>query len=139
MARVLRHNDKDALILNGVRPLFQTLAGRVSAVSSTRQWKFGPHLRLNVRTGAVTFADVVRPAVDEIIRGSLKRCPSSDERRPTVPFVRDRVKILAPLRERAARLAAAERFLLCRLVTNTVEERYGVSALDLIGAPPVGA
>jgi hypothetical protein len=54
--------DKDALILDGVRPLFRALHGRVDAVYFTRRRRRrrGAHLRLNVRTTAGMFADVIR-------------------------------------------------------------------------------
>jgi hypothetical protein len=70
-------SDKDALILDGVRPLFRRLARQVDAVSYTRHWRFGPHLRLNVRTDGDTFADIVRPAADEIVGGFLAKRPST--------------------------------------------------------------
>jgi hypothetical protein len=69
--------DKNALILDGVRPLFRTLDGHVDAVYYTRHWRYGPHLRLNFRTTANTFAELVRPAADEIIGGFLASCPST--------------------------------------------------------------
>jgi hypothetical protein len=69
--------DKNALILDGVRPLFRALHGQVDAVYYTRHWRYGPHLRLNIRTTASTFADVVRPAAGEIIGGFLARHPST--------------------------------------------------------------
>jgi hypothetical protein len=69
--------NKDALILEGVRLLLRRLAGRFEAASFTRHWRFGPHLRLNIRTDADTFATVVSPAVHEIIGGFLTRCPST--------------------------------------------------------------
>lgn len=74
--------DKDALILDGVRPLFRALHGRVDAVFHTRHWRYGPHLRLNFRTTAGTFADVVRPAADEIVGGFLRRHPSTTDLDP---------------------------------------------------------
>jgi hypothetical protein len=70
-------SDKDALILQGVRPLFRHLAGQVDAVSFTRHWRLGPHLRLNMDTDADTFAEVVLPAVDEIVGGFLACYPST--------------------------------------------------------------
>jgi len=69
--------DKRALILDGVRPLFRSLGDRVDAVSYTRHWRQGPHLRLNFRTTADTFASMVRPAADEIVGGFLARQPSA--------------------------------------------------------------
>ncbi|MFC4585738.1 thiopeptide maturation pyridine synthase [Sphaerisporangium corydalis] len=74
--------DKDALILEGVRPLFRRLAGQVGAMSFTRHWRRGPHLRLNVRAGAATFEKVVRPAAEEVIGGFLARRPSVRRRDP---------------------------------------------------------
>jgi hypothetical protein len=69
--------DKDALILEGVRPLFHHLAGRVGAASFTRHWRQGPHLRLSLRTEGATFDEVVRPAAEEIVGEFLARRPST--------------------------------------------------------------
>jgi hypothetical protein len=74
--------DKNALILDGVRPLFRALADQVDAAYYTRHWRHGPHLRLNVRTTVGAFADVVRPAADEIIGGFLARHPSTRHLNP---------------------------------------------------------
>jgi len=69
--------DKDALILEAVRPLFQRLAGEVAATSFTRHWLRGPHLRLAVRTGTGTFDRLVRPTTERIVGGYLARRPST--------------------------------------------------------------
>lgn len=68
--------DKDALILDAVRPLFERLTGQVGAVSWTRHWRQGPHLRLNVRAGQETAERVVVPMAQEVVGGWLARHPS---------------------------------------------------------------
>lgn len=69
--------DLDDLILRGVRPLFRRLDGDVAAMYYVRHWRYGPHLRLNVRTDLETFTETVRPAVDEIVGGYLADHPST--------------------------------------------------------------
>jgi Lantibiotic biosynthesis dehydratase C-term len=73
---VFYYDDQDALILDGVRPLFRRLSGQVAAVAFLRHWRRGPHLKVAVRADDRTFAEVVRPAVDEIIGGYLAQHPS---------------------------------------------------------------
>jgi hypothetical protein len=68
--------DKDALILDGVRPLFRRLAGQVDTVSFTRHWRQGPHLRLNMFVDIDTLHSVVRPAVDAVVGEFLANRPS---------------------------------------------------------------
>ncbi len=69
-------DDKDHLIVHAVRPLLRRLAADVPAAYFVRHWRLGPHLRLNVRTDAATFARVVRPAVAELVGGYLTARPS---------------------------------------------------------------
>lgn len=69
--------DKNALILDGVRPLFDLLAGHVDAVSWTRHWRQGPHLRLNVRADDATVHRTVLPMAEEIVGGWLSEHPST--------------------------------------------------------------
>ncbi|CAM3351928.1 thiopeptide maturation pyridine synthase [Kibdelosporangium persicum] len=70
-------DDKDALILEAVRPLFDKLAGQVGALSWTRHWRQGPHLRLNVRADQDTVHRSVFPAAQRIVGGWLERNPST--------------------------------------------------------------
>src|SRR5262245_32110112 len=75
--------DKDALILDGIRPLVRRLRPVVESVYLVRHWRQGPHLRLQVRTDAGTWAGVVQPLVEEILGGYLRAHPSTavlDER-----------------------------------------------------------
>jgi AcrR family transcriptional regulator len=75
--------DKDALILEGIRPLVHRLRPVVESVYLVRHWRQGPHVRLHVRTDAHTWASVVQPQVEDIIGGYLRAHPSTavlDER-----------------------------------------------------------
>jgi hypothetical protein len=73
---VYYEENKDALVLGGVRPLFRILAPRVAAVSYIRHWRLGPHLRLNVCCDADTMAATVRPLAEQVVGGFLGRQPS---------------------------------------------------------------
>jgi hypothetical protein len=68
--------DKDALLLEAVRPLFRRISGDVAAVSFTRHWRRGPHVRLAVRTDAGTFDRLVRPETARMVGGFLVLRPS---------------------------------------------------------------
>lgn len=75
--------DKDALILEGIRPLVDRLPPVVEKVYLVRHWRQGPHLRLHVRTDAHTWATVVQPQVEDMIGAYLRAHPSTavlDER-----------------------------------------------------------
>ena len=74
---VYYEDNKDGLVLDGVRPLFRRLAGHVPGVSYTRHWRLGPHLRLNFRCDAATMAGVVRPAADDVLGRYLASTPST--------------------------------------------------------------
>jgi hypothetical protein len=75
-------DDKDALILEAVRPLFDRLAGQVDAASWTRHWRQGPHLRLNVLADKETVHRSVFPAAQEIVGGWLDANPSTRQLDP---------------------------------------------------------
>jgi hypothetical protein len=77
-------DDKDHLIVEAVRPLLRRLAPEVPVAYFVRHWRRGPHLRLNFRTDPTTFAQVVRPAITEVVGGYLTARPSTvdlDEQR----------------------------------------------------------
>lgn len=69
--------DKRELLLDGIRPFFHAVGDNATSMYFMRHWRQGPHLRLNVRTTASLFADVVRPLADDIIGGFLTRRPST--------------------------------------------------------------
>ncbi len=69
--------DVDPLLLHGVRPLFADLTGQVAALSWTRHWLRGPHLRLNVRADEHLVRHVVFPAAREVVGGWLRAHPST--------------------------------------------------------------
>lgn len=71
--------DKDRLILDGVRPLFQQIRSRVDALYLARHWRQGPHVRLFAKTDPRTWSDVVRPRVDAVIGDHLAAHPSTAE------------------------------------------------------------
>jgi lantibiotic biosynthesis dehydratase-like protein len=105
-------DDKNALILDGVRPLFRRLSGTVDVASYTRHWKRGPHLRLNVCTDEETFAGVVRPAVTEVIGGFLAAHPSTRRLDP---------QRLLPLHRRLAELEYEQGPLLPWYPDNSIQ------------------
>ncbi|RLK59480.1 thiopeptide maturation pyridine synthase [Actinokineospora cianjurensis] len=76
------HDDPDPLIIGGIRPLFQRLAGVVTGMYYTRHWRLGPHLRLRFRCTERAFARAVRPAVEDVIGGFLAARPSTSELDP---------------------------------------------------------
>jgi hypothetical protein len=71
--------DKDGLILDAVRPLFQDLRAHTDALYLTRHWRQGPHLRLFVKTDPTTWARFVRPRMDSIIGEYVAAHPSTAE------------------------------------------------------------
>jgi hypothetical protein len=95
----VHHHDENAdpLLLDAVRPLFARLAGQVAAVSWTRHWRLGPHLRLNVLADEDVVTGVALPAAREVVGGWLRRHPSTRRLDPAA---------LLPVHRR---LAAAER------------------------------
>ncbi|MCX4744065.1 hypothetical protein OG455_00810 [Kitasatospora sp. NBC_01287] len=88
----------DELILRAVRPVIERCAGRVQSVYVLRHWRRGPHLRLVVQATPEAFAELVEPAVAELVGGHLREHPS------TAPALDEAA--LLPLHRR---LAEAER------------------------------
>ncbi|MFC5826042.1 thiopeptide maturation pyridine synthase [Nonomuraea insulae] len=68
---------QDDLLLDAVGPLLRLLGGGVEGVHVLRHWRRGPHVRLNVAADPVTWADVARPAIEEIIGSYLRDSPST--------------------------------------------------------------
>lgn len=91
-------DDTDQLILRAVRPVIERCADHGAAAHVLRHWRRGPHLRLVVRATPAVFAEVVEPAVRELIGGHLRAHPS------TAPALDE--DALLPLHRR---LAEAER------------------------------
>ncbi|MCC8246317.1 thiopeptide maturation pyridine synthase [Saccharothrix luteola] len=71
--------DKDRLILDAVRPVFQHLRSRVDGLYLTRHWRQGPHLRLFAKTDPDTWARVVRPRIESVVGEYLAAHPSTTE------------------------------------------------------------
>lgn len=122
--------NKDKLILDGIRPLFRALRGQVDAAYYTRHWRHGPHLRLNVHTTADTLADVVRPAAEEIVGGFLARHPSTRQLDP----VRE-----LPAHRRLAELEQEEGALLPWHPDNSIVTAVYDARSALIGGPETAA
>ncbi|WEH37017.1 lantibiotic dehydratase C-terminal domain-containing protein [Streptomyces sp. AM 4-1-1] len=91
-------DDTDQLILRAVRPVIERCTGHVESIYVLRHWRRGPHLRLVVRATPAVFAELVVPAVTELIGGDLRT-------RPLAAAPLDEAALL-PLHRR---LAAAER------------------------------
>ncbi|MEV8635726.1 thiopeptide maturation pyridine synthase [Streptosporangium sp. NPDC051023] len=69
--------DKDGLILDGVRPLLARLGDVVEEPYILRHWRRGPHLRLNLRATQEAWADEVLPVAIEALTGYLGEHPST--------------------------------------------------------------
>ncbi|MER7166062.1 thiopeptide maturation pyridine synthase [Micromonospora sp. NPDC000207] len=69
--------EKDDLILDGVRPLLATLAEAVDRPHLLRHWRRGPHLRINLRTTPQLWAEVVRPTAHRHLTAYLDDKPST--------------------------------------------------------------
>jgi hypothetical protein len=67
-------DDKDDLILDGVRPLFASFSPRPSFF--VRHWLRGPHVRLRFFTTSDDFDRVITPAINEQMGGWLAAHPS---------------------------------------------------------------
>lgn len=75
--------DKDALILDAIRPLMHQLLPVVVRAYVVRHWRQGPHLRLHVRCDAGTWTSTVAPQLEQSIGSYLRAYPSTavlDER-----------------------------------------------------------
>lgn len=75
--------DKDALLLDAIRPLLHQLRPVVERAYVVRHWRQGPHLRLHVRTDPHTWATTVQPQLEHTIGAYLRAHPSTaglDER-----------------------------------------------------------
>ncbi len=64
--------DKDALILDAIRPLCHQLRPVVERAYVIRHWRQGPHLRLHVRTDPQTWATTVQPQLEHTIGDYLR-------------------------------------------------------------------
>lgn len=72
------HDPLDDLILDPARPLFGRLHPAVVPQAYwVRHWLCGPHLRLNLRATPQTWTELVRPTLDEGLRGYLAVHPST--------------------------------------------------------------
>ncbi|MFI5913338.1 thiopeptide maturation pyridine synthase [Dactylosporangium sp. NPDC051541] len=118
------------MILDGVRPLFHTLQGQVDSAYYTRHWRNGPHLRLNIRTTASRFADVVRPAVDGIVGAFLTRHPSTKHLDPTRELA---------VHRRLAELEQEEGELLPWFPDNTIVTAPYDARTAVVGGPQTAA
>ncbi|MFE3880652.1 thiopeptide maturation pyridine synthase [Kitasatospora sp. NPDC059146] len=84
-------DDKDALLLDAVRPLFAELADVIEQPYFQRHWRRGPHVRLNFRTTDSAWRGTVQPAAEQRLAAFLRRSPSTavlDEARETVGHAR---------------------------------------------------
>jgi hypothetical protein len=103
--------DRSALILEGVRPLFERIADDVESAYWVPHWRRGPHLRLHVRADENTYSARVRPVVDEIIGAQLKAAPSQANLDP---------QALLPLHRRLAEVELDDGPLLPWVPDNTI-------------------
>ncbi|HWS31713.1 MAG TPA: lantibiotic dehydratase C-terminal domain-containing protein, partial [Actinoplanes sp.] len=69
--------DKDGLLLDCVRPLFEQVAAHADRLVFTRHWRRGSHLRLGVRAGEAAYRETIEPAVDRTVRPYLQTHPST--------------------------------------------------------------
>lgn len=75
--------DKDALILDAIRPLMHQLRPALESAYFVRHWRQGPHLRLHIRTDSHTWTSTVQPQLEDTIGAYLRAHPSTaafDER-----------------------------------------------------------
>lgn len=71
--------DKDALLLDAVRPLLAELSPVVDRAYVVRHWRQGPHLRLHVHTDPSSWHHRVRPGIEHIVGDYLRSHPSTSE------------------------------------------------------------
>lgn len=69
--------DKDALLLDAIRPLLHRLRPVVESAYLVRHWRQGPHLRLHIRTDPYTWTTTVQPQLDKTIGTYLRTHPST--------------------------------------------------------------
>lgn len=119
--------DKNALLLDAVRPLLHRLRDVAPAAHVLRHWRQGPHLRLNFRTDPATWTTAVQPAIEEVVGGYLRTRPSTanldqeallaqhrllaeqeDERGPLTPWYPDNSIRYAPFDSRPHALTDPE-------------------------------
>lgn len=75
--------DKSGLLVDAVRPLLDRVAHVTEAAFVVPHWRQGPHIRINVRARERDWAEVIRPAIEEVIGAYLVEHPSTtrlDER-----------------------------------------------------------
>ncbi|MGW2370594.1 lantibiotic dehydratase C-terminal domain-containing protein [Streptomyces sp. NPDC001667] len=60
-----------------MRPLFESLRGKVEAAHLARHWRQGPHLRLHLRTDPAAWGKVVQPRIESVVGGYLCTHPST--------------------------------------------------------------
>ncbi|WP_248963612.1 thiopeptide maturation pyridine synthase [Sphaerisporangium perillae] len=83
--------DKDGLLLDAVRPLFDRLRGQVEAAYVLRHWRQGPHLRINVKAAPRVWQAVVRPRIEQVVGGHLREHPSTTVLDPAESLTRHRL------------------------------------------------
>ncbi|WP_129842995.1 thiopeptide maturation pyridine synthase [Streptomyces sp. RFCAC02] len=86
--------DKDALLLDAVRPALAHVADRVSGAHVLRHWRRGPHLRINVRTEPARWRESVRPDLTATIGAHLRAHPSTTVLDPDEALPRHRLLAL---------------------------------------------
>jgi hypothetical protein len=69
--------DKDALLLDAVRPLLDDLRPAVERAFVVRHWLRGPHLRLRFHASDQLFERQIRPALEQRLGGYLATRPST--------------------------------------------------------------
>ncbi|TLS42104.1 hypothetical protein FE633_32520 [Streptomyces montanus] len=69
--------DRTGLLLEAVKPLVERISPHVSSVHHLLHWLRGPHVRINVDASPQVFEAVVRPAIDELVKGYLAKHPST--------------------------------------------------------------
>ncbi|KIH98113.1 hypothetical protein LP52_15650 [Streptomonospora alba] len=151
-------NDKDRLLLEGVRPLLRRLAPEVAATSFTRHWRLGPHVRIHVKCAPAAVPALVRPAAEEIVGGFLARHPScthlvpedhldehrrlaelEEDDRPLLPWRPDNTIHQAPFERRAHVLGSEEvADLLADFHAATADPAFRMTEAVAGGTPRLG-
>ncbi|MFD5066806.1 thiopeptide maturation pyridine synthase [Streptomyces sp. NPDC058369] len=118
--------DRNALLLDAVRPFVERIAPQVNGVHYLLHWLRGPHVRLHVDAAPEVFDSLVLPALDELVRGHLAARPST--------AVVDTAAMLAQ-HERLAGLEHEAGPLSPLLPDNTVHEAPYDRRLHVHGGP----